>query len=367
MPSVPPEQAQHFLNAPVAFALATIDQDWAADLVSAGAVAGITSVLLVMLMSQPRIFFAMSRDRAAAAGCQQGASALRHALHHHHHHLRDRRARRRPDPDSDRRRDDRASARSSPSSSSAARSFGCGSTVPTCTARSACRSDRCSRCMGIVSCAYLMLSLPMLTWVRFLVWLDIGMLIYWFYGRTHSPLSDEREKSSRTPLQNLANFVTLFGLLAGLQRRLHHRARLHDRIRRDERDNREVVGALEPRPRDRRRRRTFGLKVLVVAVGVWVVGFGLSKASARSSAGAAGGSSTGQLRPAVPSFRLRSSGDERTTTRRDSLGSTPARGGPAARGAVHEAPRTSARPRLSCSPARIRRRRSTSATRCDRR
>ncbi len=29
---------------------------------SAGAVAGITSVLLVMLMSQPRIFFAMSRD-----------------------------------------------------------------------------------------------------------------------------------------------------------------------------------------------------------------------------------------------------------------------------------------------------------------
>ena len=39
-----------------------IGQDWAAYLVSAGAVAGITSVLLVMLMSQPRIFFAMSRD-----------------------------------------------------------------------------------------------------------------------------------------------------------------------------------------------------------------------------------------------------------------------------------------------------------------
>ena len=51
-----------FLNAPVAFALSVIGQDWAAYLVSAGAVAGITSVLLVMLMSQPRIFFAMSRD-----------------------------------------------------------------------------------------------------------------------------------------------------------------------------------------------------------------------------------------------------------------------------------------------------------------
>ena len=51
-----------FLNAPVGYALAVIKQDWAACLVSAGAVAGITSVLLVMLMSQPRIFFAMSRD-----------------------------------------------------------------------------------------------------------------------------------------------------------------------------------------------------------------------------------------------------------------------------------------------------------------
>src|SRR4030095_7422764 len=57
-----------FLNAPVAFALAFIHQDWAAGLVSAGAVAGITSVLLVMLMSQPRIFFSMSRDRLLPAG-----------------------------------------------------------------------------------------------------------------------------------------------------------------------------------------------------------------------------------------------------------------------------------------------------------
>ena len=62
MPIVSPEESVRFLNAPVAYALAVIGQDWAAYLVSAGAVAGITSVLLVMLMSQPRIFFAMSRD-----------------------------------------------------------------------------------------------------------------------------------------------------------------------------------------------------------------------------------------------------------------------------------------------------------------
>ena len=65
------ENAQ-FLNAPVAYALSVINLDWAAGLVSAGAVAGITSVLLVMLMSQPRIFFAMSRD-GLLPGRQQGA------------------------------------------------------------------------------------------------------------------------------------------------------------------------------------------------------------------------------------------------------------------------------------------------------
>jgi type IV pilus assembly protein PilC len=32
--------------------------------------------------------------------------------------------------------------------------------------------------------------LPVITWVRFLVWLNIGFVIYWFYGRTHSPLAD---------------------------------------------------------------------------------------------------------------------------------------------------------------------------------
>ncbi len=57
-----------FLNAPVGYALAVINQGWAAGLVSAGAVAGITSVLLVMLMSQPRIFFSMSRDQLLPPG-----------------------------------------------------------------------------------------------------------------------------------------------------------------------------------------------------------------------------------------------------------------------------------------------------------
>jgi APA family basic amino acid/polyamine antiporter len=48
--------------APLAFALEYIGKGWAAALLSVGAVAGITSVLVVMLMGMPRIFFAMARD-----------------------------------------------------------------------------------------------------------------------------------------------------------------------------------------------------------------------------------------------------------------------------------------------------------------
>ncbi|MGZ4857699.1 MAG: amino acid permease, partial [Methanobacteriaceae archaeon] len=48
--------------APVAFALKTVGVKWADIVVSVGALAGITSVLLVNLFGQTRIFFAMSRD-----------------------------------------------------------------------------------------------------------------------------------------------------------------------------------------------------------------------------------------------------------------------------------------------------------------
>jgi APA family basic amino acid/polyamine antiporter len=48
---------------PVADALLNNGVRWAAALVSAGAIAGLTSVMLVMFYGQTRIFFAMSRDR----------------------------------------------------------------------------------------------------------------------------------------------------------------------------------------------------------------------------------------------------------------------------------------------------------------
>jgi hypothetical protein len=65
--------------------------------------------------------------------------------------------------------------------------------------------------LGIVSCLWLMLNLPVVTWVRFLVWLDIGIFIYWFYGRTHSPLADPAERSRRPIVEALGNFVLMTG------------------------------------------------------------------------------------------------------------------------------------------------------------
>ncbi|EIJ80847.1 amino acid transporter [Bacillus methanolicus MGA3] len=47
---------------PVAFALNYINQDWVAGFISVGAIAGITTVLLVMMYGQTRLFYAISRD-----------------------------------------------------------------------------------------------------------------------------------------------------------------------------------------------------------------------------------------------------------------------------------------------------------------
>ena len=50
------------IDAPVSNAFAQVGLSWAQSLISLGAIAGITSVLLVMMLSQPRIFLAMARD-----------------------------------------------------------------------------------------------------------------------------------------------------------------------------------------------------------------------------------------------------------------------------------------------------------------
>jgi basic amino acid/polyamine antiporter, APA family len=274
VPSVTPEQAQQFLNAPVAYALAVINQDWAAGLVSAGAVAGITSVLLVMLMSQPRIFFAMSRDRLLPPGVSKvhprfGTPyittiitcvivALVAGL-------------------------TQIQVVGEMTSIGTLFAF-----VVVCAAVLRLRQTRPDAprpfrvpfgpvfpILGILSCSYLMLSLPVITWVRFLVWLDIGLLIYWFYGRTHSPLADQREASRRTPLQALANFITIAGLLlifnAACITILGYMTQFGVTT--------ETLAKWSEIGVTAEQADAFGLRFLVVSVAVWAVGFGLTKAS----------------------------------------------------------------------------------------
>jgi basic amino acid/polyamine antiporter, APA family len=276
---VSPEESVKFLNAPVAYALAVIGLDRAAGLVSAGAVAGITSVLLVMLMSQPRIFFAMSRDRLLPQNVSKvhprfGTPYITTII------------------------------------TCLVVAFVAGETqiqvvgemtsigtlfafVVVCAAVLMLRAKRPEAkrpfrvpfgpifpVLGIVSCAYLMLSLPVLTWVRFLVWLDIGMVIYWFYGRTHSPLVNAAEAQARTPMQSLANFINTAGLLlifnAGCIAILGYMTEfgITNETTAKWSELQSLGLSVTADQAD-----TFGLKFLAVAIAVWVVGFGLTKAS----------------------------------------------------------------------------------------
>ncbi len=48
---------------------------------------------------------------------------------------------------------------------------------------------------SIVACVWLMLNLTGLTWIRFLAWMAIGVVIYFLYGRRHSVLA-QREAAT---------------------------------------------------------------------------------------------------------------------------------------------------------------------------
>jgi APA family basic amino acid/polyamine antiporter len=42
--------------------------------------------------------------------------------------------------------------------------------------------------ISIAACFYLMLQLPAVTWIRFGIWLALGLVIYFLYGYRHSAL-----------------------------------------------------------------------------------------------------------------------------------------------------------------------------------
>ncbi|KTC87146.1 MULTISPECIES: amino acid permease [Legionella] len=48
--------------------------------------------------------------------------------------------------------------------------------------------------LGILSCTYLIFYLPWITMLRFIIWMITGIVIYWFYGRFNSELYKKEQK-----------------------------------------------------------------------------------------------------------------------------------------------------------------------------
>jgi APA family basic amino acid/polyamine antiporter len=49
--------------------------------------------------------------------------------------------------------------------------------------------------ISILSCLYLMLQLPRITWIRFFIWLVLGLILYFAYGASHSRLRNRAERA----------------------------------------------------------------------------------------------------------------------------------------------------------------------------
>ena len=184
------------INAPVSNAFAQVGLPWAQFLISLGAIAGITSVLLVMMLSQPRVLLAMARDGLVP---QSFFGAV-------HERFR------------------------TPWKSTMltglfvafmaallplrvlAELVNIGTLlafVIVCAAVLIMRyihpeAERPFRAplvplvpiLGILSCLLLMFSLPWENWTRLIVWLLIGFVIYFGYGRYHSVLARQRANAA---------------------------------------------------------------------------------------------------------------------------------------------------------------------------
>ena len=176
-------------GAPLAEAFDSIGVTWAARVIALGAVAGITTVILVMLLGQSRVLFAMSRDHLLPPGLARvhprfgtpsritilvaiGAATLAGFVP--------------------------LSALSELVSIGTLFAF-----VIVCVGVLVLRRTRPDLprafrtpgvpvvpILGVVACVWLMLNLPLETWLRFVIWMAIGIVIYLGYGRRHSRLAE---------------------------------------------------------------------------------------------------------------------------------------------------------------------------------
>jgi APA family basic amino acid/polyamine antiporter len=174
--------------AAIATAVEVTHKPWVEAVVSAGALAGMTSVLLVFQLGQPRIFMSMARDGLLPAWFAKvhpkyrtphvttivtGVAVAVPAAF----------------------ADIGWAADLTNIGTFFAFVLVCGGVLAL--RKTAPDRDRPFRCpvvptfpiLGIALCGGLMCSLPLVTWIRFFVWLAIGLLVYFFYGKDHSALA----------------------------------------------------------------------------------------------------------------------------------------------------------------------------------
>jgi len=174
---------------PIASAIAVINKPWLQAIISAGALAGSTSVLLVFQLGQPRIFMAMARD-----GLLPGYFSKIHPKFRTPHVT---------------------TIWTGIIVGVVAMVMDIGSLadltnigtlfafILVCLGVIVLRKNQPNRerpfrvplvpifpILGALFCFGLMLSLPIETWYRFIVWLAIGLLIYFLYGISHSKLKN---------------------------------------------------------------------------------------------------------------------------------------------------------------------------------
>ncbi|WP_409304819.1 amino acid permease [Peribacillus sp. SCS-155] len=178
---------------PVAFALQFIGQDWAAGFISLGAIVGITTVLVVMMFGQTRLFYAISRDGLLPKGMSSvhpktkvplnstWITGLLVALFAGFVPL------------------DKLAELTSIGTLFAFATVSLGVAVLRKTQPELKRGFRTPwvpviPALAVIFCFYLMLQLSAFTWKGFVVWLAIGLVIYFVYGYKHSELNKAKSK-----------------------------------------------------------------------------------------------------------------------------------------------------------------------------
>ena len=183
------------VHAPVAEALSVAGYRWGAAVVAVGAVAGITSVLVVMMIGQIRVFFAMSRDGLLGPWLSAVHPTFR--TPHHATYLTGVAV---------------AVLAAFIPIGDAADMTNIGTLfafVLVCIGVIVLRHTKPGQprpfripfmpwipLLGMLACFGLMLFLPMLTWIRFVVWTIIGIVVYMLYGIRHSRLAATSPKIS---------------------------------------------------------------------------------------------------------------------------------------------------------------------------